>query len=85
MIIIARECCNMLCLVQWLSYLWTGYISGQGISHDINLLAPGRGGFNLKLVIFKLVPRGDILNISCEIALRWILQVFIAWWLVNIG
>ena len=40
----------------------------------INSLVPGRCGCNLKLVIFKLTSRVYILNISCEIALRWMPQ-----------
>ena len=43
----------------------------------INSLVPGRCGCNLKLVIFKLTARVDILSISCEIALRWMPQDFI--------
>ena len=40
----------------------------------LNLLVPGRCRCNLKLVIFKLMSRVDILSISCEIALRWMPQ-----------
>ena len=51
----------------------------QGDPHSgcFNSLAPGRCGCNLKLVIFKLTSRVDILSISCEIALRWMTQDFI--------
>ena len=40
----------------------------------VNSLSPGTYGCNLKLVIFKLKSRTDILSISCEIALRWMPQ-----------
>ena len=40
----------------------------------INTLAPGKWSCNNKLVIFKLVSRIHILNISCEIALRSVPQ-----------
>ena len=36
-----------------------------------NSLAPGRCGCYLKLVIFKLVSRINIMSISCKIVLRW--------------
>ena len=39
-----------------------------------NWLAPGRYCSNLKLVIFKLILRIDILRFFSEIALRWMLQ-----------
>ena len=39
-------------------------------------VVPGRGGCNLKLVIFKLTSRVDILSISREIALMWMPQDF---------
>ena len=42
----------------------------------LNSLVPGRCGCNLKLVIFKLTSRLDILSISCEIALRWMPKDF---------
>ena len=37
---------------------------------EINSLAPGRWGCNLKLIIFKLMWKTDILSISCEIVFR---------------
>ena len=37
-------------------------------------MVPGRCGCNVKLVIFKLIPRIDALSISCEIALMWMPQ-----------
>ena len=40
----------------------------------VNSLAPGRSGSNLKLIIFKLILRIDILSISFEFALRWMPQ-----------
>ena len=41
----------------------------------INSLAPGRCGYNPKLIFFfKIITRLDIWNISCEIALRWMPQ-----------
>ena len=40
-------------------------------SQCVNSLAPGRCGCYLKLVVFKLVSRINILSISCEIVLRW--------------
>ena len=43
----------------------------------INSLVPARCRCNLKLVIFILMARVDILGISCEIALRWLPQDFI--------
>ena len=46
-----------------------------------NSLAPGRCVCNVELVIFKLIPRRNILSISCEIALMWMPSD----WLVNIG
>ena len=42
-------------------------------------MAPGRFGIFLKLVIFIIISRRDVFNISREIAKR------IHWWLVNIG
>ena len=38
---------------------------------SINSLVPGICGYYIKLVIFKLVSRINILSISCEIVLRW--------------
>ena len=35
-----------------------------------NSLAPGKCCCNLELVIYKLISRIDIMNISCEIAVR---------------
>ena len=40
----------------------------------VNSLVPGIWGCNLKLVIFKLMSRVDILSISCKIAFRWMPQ-----------
>ena len=40
----------------------------------INSLCPGRCDCNLKLIIFKHLSMTDILNISYEIALRWMPQ-----------
>ena len=39
-------------------------------SQQVNPLAPGRCSCDLKLVIFKLKSRMNILSISCEIVLR---------------
>ena len=44
---------------------------GNTLHSVFNSLAPGRCGCYLKLVIFKLVSRINILSISCEIVLRW--------------
>ena len=41
---------------------------------NVNSLAPGRYGYYLKSIIFKLTSRIDIVSISCAIALRWISQ-----------
>ena len=41
---------------------------------DFNSLVPGTFSCNLKLAIFKLISRIDILSIPCEIVLRWICQ-----------
>ena len=38
--------------------------------YPVNSLAPGTLNYNLKLVMFKLISRIDILSVSCEIALR---------------
>ena len=38
---------------------------------NVNSLAPGRCGWNLKLIIFNLILRIDIYSISFEIALKW--------------
>ena len=56
-------------VVQWsvFFYIWVYYF---------NSLAPGRRGCNIKLTIFKLILRIDILCISCEIALKWMPQDF---------
>ena len=58
--------------------------------HSLISLVPGRCGCNLKLAIFKLTPRVDILSTSCAIALGWMPQDFtddkstldkiMAWW-----
>ena len=40
----------------------------------LNSLAPGGFDYNLKLVIFKLIPTINILSIFCEIAIRWMSQ-----------
>ena len=40
----------------------------------INSLAPGRYWYNLHLIIFKLISGIGMFSISCEIALRWMLQ-----------
>ena len=37
----------------------------------VNFLASGRYGCNIRLSIFKVIWRIDILNISYEIALMW--------------
>ena len=37
----------------------------------LNSLAPGRCGYYLKLIIFKLASRINVLSVSCEIVLRW--------------
>ena len=50
----------------------------------LNPMAPGRCRSNLKLVIFKLRWRIDILSISCEITPRGN-ATRRHWWLVNIG
>ena len=54
----------------WASIVWCPipYI----LNH--NSLAPGRCRCDLKLVIFKLIPRIHIWSIFCEIALRWMPQ-----------
>ena len=61
---------------QYLSQCWPRSMSPFGITRPqwVNTLAPGRCGFNLKLVIFKLILRIDILSYSYEIALRWMTQ-----------
>ena len=46
-------------------------LHGLHQAQQINSLAPGRCGCNVKLVIFKLTSRVHILSIWCEIALRW--------------
>ena len=52
------------------------YINFTHLEAQFNSLVPGRWGCNLKLVIFKLTSRVDILSFSCEIALRWMPQDF---------
>ena len=47
-----------------------GYVPTENI-HHINWLTPGRCGCNLQWVIFKLISRIDILNISWETAVSW--------------
>ena len=47
----------------------------------INSLTPGRCSCNLKLIIFKLMSRIDVLSLSCEIVLRWMPH----WWFIKIG
>ena len=46
----------------------------------VNSLAPGRCGNNLKLDIFKLIPRTDILCMASETALSWKPQDLIDDW-----
>ena len=43
-------------------------------SDNLNSLAPGRFDYSLKLVTFKLISKINILNIFCEIAIRWMPQ-----------
>ena len=49
---------------------WHGYRYHQWV----NSLTPGRCSCNFKLLIFKPKSKTDILNILCEIALRWMPQ-----------
>ena len=42
----------------------------QVASHYLNSLAPGKCGCYLKLMIFKLVSRINVLSILCEIVIR---------------
>ena len=60
----------------YLSQCWPRSMLPYGVTRPqwVNSLAPGRYGCNLKLVIFKLISRVDILKISCEVAIRWMLQ-----------
>ena len=44
------------------------------MQNHVNSLAPERCDCNFELVIFKLISKIDILGISCEIALRWMLE-----------
>ena len=44
------------------------------IGDNIESLAPGRPGFNLELVIFKLISRIAFLRITRDITLKWIPQ-----------
>ena len=41
---------------------------------SLKSLAPGRWGCNIKLIIFKLISRIDIMGVSGEFALRWMPQ-----------
>ena len=70
-------------LVSDLVYLMANYVPQNiqwkaqcAISRCFYSLVPGRFGCNLKLIIFKLTSRVDILSISCEIALSWMPQDF---------
>ena len=45
----------------------------QGVD-ALYLIGSGRCSFNLNLVILKLRSKIYILNVSCEIALRWLPQ-----------
>ena len=55
---------------------WLRSVSPYGVTRPqwVNSLDPGRCGCNLKFAIFKLIWRGDLLSISCEITLRWMTQ-----------
>ena len=44
------------------------------LCYRMNALNPWRNGFNLKLVISKLISKIDVSIISCEITLRWMSQ-----------
>ena len=50
----------------------------------VNSLVLGRCGYNFKYVIFKYISVIDVLNISCEIAMRWMPRDPHSW-LVKIG
>ena len=43
----------------------------------INSLAPGRCESNIESIIFEFMSSWLIFSISCEIALRWMLQIFL--------
>ena len=47
---------------------------GQYAAELDNSLVFRRCSCNLKLITFKLISRMDILNVSCEIALKWMSQ-----------
>ena len=46
----------------------------------LTVIAPGRCSCNIWLLIFKLISRRYILNISHEIALRWMPRLRPHWW-----
>ena len=54
----------------WLPWGTCEYVSAVWV----NSLDPGRCGYNVICVIFKHNLAMDILSISCEIAIRWMLQ-----------
>ena len=52
-------------------------LKAMGVMNQVGVLhwwVPGRCGCYLKLAIFKLLSRIDILGISCDMALRWMPQ-----------
>ena len=61
----------------YLKQCWPCFMTLSGITRGqwVNSLVPGkRGIIILHLVIFKLIPRRDILAIACEITLGWMSQ-----------
>ena len=71
----------MLDFLFWGTYIYSCYHFSILRSHRnymywsiflIKSSAPGRCNYNLKLVIFKLISKIDILSISCEDAFKWI-------------
>ena len=50
-----------------------GFFNCDNISSWFHLI-PGRCDYNLKFVTFKLISMINILNISCESAIRWMSQ-----------
>ena len=60
----------------YLNQCWPRSLLPYGVTRPqwVNSLAPGRWDCNLELTIFKLISMKAILKISCETALRWMLQ-----------
>ena len=58
----------------YLSQCWPRSMSPYGVTRPkwVNSLAPGSCGS--EFTIFKLISRIDIMNISCEIAFKWMPQ-----------